>query len=78
MAEETVTRRPTTVVIGASATGLFAAAALVDFADVTVIERDRLPDRPQPRRGVPQARHAHLVWSGGVKAFDDLLPGLTG
>lgn len=78
MAEETVTRRPTTVVIGASATGLFAAAALVDFADVTVIERDRLPDRPEPRRGVPQARHAHLVWSGGVKAFDDLLPGLTG
>ncbi|CAL9330198.1 FAD-dependent oxidoreductase [Streptomyces sp. enrichment culture] len=78
MAETTVTRRPTAVVIGGSATGLFAAAALTDFADVTVIERDRLPDRPEPRRGVPQARHAHLVWSGGVKAFDELLPGLTG
>ncbi|MFH8440369.1 FAD-dependent oxidoreductase [Streptomyces sp. NPDC018026] len=78
MAEGTVTRRPTAVVVGASATGLFAAAALADFADVTVVERDRLPDGPEPRRGVPQARHAHLVWSGGVKAFDDLLPGLTG
>jgi len=76
MVEGNVTRRPTAVVIGASATGLFAAAALTDFADVTIIERDRLPDRPEPRRGVPQARHAHLVWSGGVAAFDVLLPGL--
>lgn len=77
MPEKPAPRRPTAVVIGASATGLFAAAALTDFADVTVIERDRLPEGPEPRRGVPQARHAHLVWSGGVKAFDDLLPGLT-
>ncbi|WP_186777512.1 FAD-dependent oxidoreductase [Streptomyces salinarius] len=78
MAEAIVTQRPTAVVIGAGASGLFAAAALTDFADVTVVERDRLPDGPEPRRGVPQARHAHLVWSGGVKAFDALVPGLTG
>ncbi|MFI7870008.1 NAD(P)/FAD-dependent oxidoreductase [Streptomyces salinarius] len=78
MAEAIVTQRPTAVVIGAGASGLFAAAALADFADVTVVERDRLPDGPEPRRGVPQARHAHLVWSGGVKAFDALVPGLTG
>ncbi|MEV1081991.1 FAD-dependent oxidoreductase [Streptomyces sp. NPDC050211] len=71
------TRRPTAVVIGASATGLFAAAALAEFADVTVVERDQLPDGPIARRGVPQARHAHLVWSGGVTAFNDLLPGVV-
>ncbi|MCS0603098.1 FAD-dependent monooxygenase [Streptomyces sp. LP11] len=70
--------RPTAVVIGASAAGLFAATALAESADVTVIERDILPDGPEPRRGVPQARHAHLVWSGGVAAFDALLPGLVG
>ncbi|MCZ9344200.1 pyridine nucleotide-disulfide oxidoreductase, partial [Streptomyces sp. TRM76130] len=69
--------RPTALVIGASATGLFAAAALAQYADVTVIERDILPDGPAPRRGVPQARHAHLVWSGGVRAFDALLPGVV-
>ncbi|MFF7240294.1 FAD-dependent monooxygenase [Streptomyces collinus] len=69
--------RPIAVVIGASATGLFAAAALAEFADVTVIERDVLPARAEPRRGVPQARHAHLVWSGGVRAFDDLVPGVV-
>ncbi|MGW3312042.1 NAD(P)/FAD-dependent oxidoreductase [Streptomyces sp. NPDC001073] len=77
MPRSAMDRRPTAVVIGASAAGLFAAAALSEFADVTIVERDVLPDGPEPRRGVPQARHAHLVWSGGVKAFDDLLPGVT-
>lgn len=71
-------RRPTAVVIGASAAGLFAASALADSADVTIVERDHLPDGPMARRGVPQARHAHLVWSGGVKAFNELLPGVVG
>ncbi|MEU9662701.1 NAD(P)/FAD-dependent oxidoreductase [Streptomyces chartreusis] len=70
-------RRPAAVIIGASATGLFAAAALAEFADVTIIERDKLPDGPELRRGVPQARHAHLVWSGGVTAFNELLPGVV-
>ncbi|MGW5047857.1 NAD(P)/FAD-dependent oxidoreductase [Streptomyces griseoluteus] len=69
--------RPTAVVIGAGMSGLLAAAALVDHADVTLIERDTLPAGPEPRRGVPQARHAHMVWTGGVTALDTLLPGLT-
>lgn len=69
--------RPTAVVIGGSISGLLAAAALSDHADVTLIERDILPDGPAPRRGVPQARHAHLVWSGGVSALEDLLPGIV-
>ncbi|MEV5428249.1 FAD-dependent monooxygenase [Streptomyces sp. NPDC052701] len=77
MRDTLTARRPTAVVIGASAAGLFAAAALAEFADVTIVERDTLPHGPEPRRGVPQARHAHLVWSGGVKAFDELLPGLV-
>ncbi|HZF91592.1 NAD(P)/FAD-dependent oxidoreductase [Streptomyces sp.] len=77
MTDRSTSRRPTAVVIGASAAGLFAAAALAEFADVTVVERDILPACPEPRRGVPQSRHAHLVWSGGVKAFDELLPGVT-
>ncbi|MGV9254578.1 NAD(P)/FAD-dependent oxidoreductase [Streptomyces sp. NPDC003697] len=70
-------QRPTALVIGASAAGLFAAAALTQFADVTIIERDTLPAGPEPRRGVPQARHAHMVWSGGVRAFNDLVPGVV-
>lgn len=58
-------------------TGMLAAAVLADFADVRIIERDALPDGPQPRKGLPQARHAHVLWSGGVKALDDLLPGVV-
>jgi 2-polyprenyl-6-methoxyphenol hydroxylase-like FAD-dependent oxidoreductase len=54
---------------------LFAAAALSEFADVTIVERDLLPDGPTARRGTPQAMHAHLLWSGGVQALNDLLPG---
>jgi 2-polyprenyl-6-methoxyphenol hydroxylase-like FAD-dependent oxidoreductase len=77
MPEGLAARRPAVLVIGASVTGLFAAAVLAPFADVTLVERDPLPDGPVPRRGVPQARHAHLVWSGGVRAFDELLPGLV-
>ncbi|MFD8261905.1 NAD(P)/FAD-dependent oxidoreductase [Streptomyces griseoluteus] len=69
--------RPTVIVLGAGMSGLLAAAAVVDYADVTLIERDTLPLGPEPRRGVPQARHAHLVWTGGVTALDTLLPGLT-
>lgn len=70
-------RRPTVIVIGGSLTGLFTAAALAGFADVTIVERDALPEGPHPRRGVPQAHHAHLVWSGGVLAFNELLPGIV-
>ncbi|CAL9345957.1 FAD-dependent monooxygenase [Streptomyces sp. enrichment culture] len=76
MSDRPIQRRPTAVVVGASAAGLFAATALAEFADVTVLERDRLPQGPEPRRGVPQALHAHLLWSGGVAAFDELLPGV--
>ncbi|MYR45135.1 FAD-dependent monooxygenase [Streptomyces sp. SID5910] len=77
MPSNPVAPRPHAVVLGASAAGLFAAAALTEFADVTVVERDVLPEGPEPRRGVPQARHAHLVWSGGVRALGELLPGLV-
>ncbi|MEW2043793.1 FAD-dependent monooxygenase, partial [Streptomyces sp. NPDC005534] len=77
MPDSTPNLRPKAIVIGASAAGLFAAAALAEFADVTIIERDTLPNGPHDRRGVPQAHHAHLMWSGGVKACQQLLPGLV-
>ncbi|WP_455355895.1 FAD-dependent monooxygenase [Streptomyces sp. SYSU K217416] len=69
--------RRTAVVIGGSLTGMLAAAALSEFADVTVLERDRLPDGPEPRKGLPQARHGHLLWSGGVQAIQQILPGVS-
>ncbi|MCX4903824.1 NAD(P)/FAD-dependent oxidoreductase [Streptomyces sp. NBC_00878] len=64
------------VVIGGGMAGMLAAAALSAYADVTVVERDVLPDGPDPRKGLPQARHVHVLWSGGARAMEDLLPGV--
>jgi len=66
------------VVLGGSHTGMLAAAALAGLAErVVVVERDDLPVEPAPRKGLPQARHAHMLWSGGVHALEKLLPGVT-
>ncbi|MFF5492570.1 NAD(P)/FAD-dependent oxidoreductase [Streptomyces aquilus] len=68
----------TAVVLGGSHTGMLAAAALAGLAErVVVVERDELPVAPAPRKGLPQARHAHMLWSGGVRALEELLPGVT-
>ncbi|MBE8470071.1 NAD(P)/FAD-dependent oxidoreductase [Streptomyces justiciae] len=66
------------VVLGGSHTGMLVAAALAGLAErVVVVERDELPVAPAPRKGLPQARHAHMLWSGGVHALEELLPGVT-
>ncbi|MFJ7073031.1 NAD(P)/FAD-dependent oxidoreductase [Streptomyces sp. NPDC098781] len=66
------------VVLGGSHTGMLAARALAGIADrVVVVDRDELPDGAAPRKGLPQARHAHMLWSGGVRAMEELLPGVT-
>lgn len=68
----------TAVVLGGSHTGMLAARALAGFADrVVVVERDILPEGAESRRGLPQARHGHILWSGGIRAIEDLLPGVT-
>lgn len=64
------------VVLGGSLAGMLAARALVEFADVvTIVERDVLPDGPERRKNLPQAQHVHLLWSGGVQAIEELVPG---
>lgn len=66
------------VVIGASMAGLLTARVLSDhFAQVTLVERDELPKGPLPRKGVPQARHAHILLVRGRQILDQLFPGLT-
>ncbi|MCB5168933.1 pyridine nucleotide-disulfide oxidoreductase [Streptomyces bambusae] len=66
------------VVIGGGLAGMLAAAALAEHMDaVTVVDRDVLPSGPEPRKGLPQAHHAHLLWSGGARAIEELLPGTT-
>lgn len=67
------------IVVGAGVGGLLAAAALARRYDrVTVIERDRLPDVPLHRRGVPQDEQMHAILAIGQEAFEDLVPGVAG
>ena len=76
--------RSRVLILGGGLSGTLAAAALarhgagVDVdVQIDIVERYALPDTPRPRRGLPQSRHAHLLWSGGVEAIESLLPGTT-
>ncbi|WP_406349734.1 NAD(P)/FAD-dependent oxidoreductase [Streptomyces sp. NBC_00658] len=66
------------IVIGGGLAGMLAAAALSQSVDeVTVLERDTLPDGPQSRRGLPQGRHAHILLPSGREAIERLIPGVS-
>ncbi|MGW4160105.1 FAD-dependent oxidoreductase [Streptomyces sp. NPDC004788] len=82
MADELGSRRARksrhAVVIGGSLAGLLAARVLSEHAErVTVVERDRYPEGPEARPGVPQGRHLHVLIEGGQRALDKLLPGFV-
>ncbi len=65
------------VVCGAGMGGLLAARVLSDFYDaVTVVERDTLTDAIDQRRGVPQGKHFHVLWSRGAQELTRLFPGI--
>lgn len=64
------------VVVGGSVGGMLAARVLADgFDEVTVLDRDALPDGPATRRGVPQGHQIHLLHEAGRATIEDLLPG---
>jgi 2-polyprenyl-6-methoxyphenol hydroxylase-like FAD-dependent oxidoreductase len=64
------------VVIGASIAGCLAARVLADrFRRVTLLERHPVPDGPEPRKGVPQENHVHLLLCRGKLILDELFPG---
>jgi 2-polyprenyl-6-methoxyphenol hydroxylase-like FAD-dependent oxidoreductase len=66
------------VVLGGSIAGLLSALVLADaYDEVTVVERDPLPDGATQRRGVPQGRHVHGLLPAGARSLEALLPGFT-
>jgi 2-polyprenyl-6-methoxyphenol hydroxylase-like FAD-dependent oxidoreductase len=66
------------VVVGAGIGGLAAAKVLSGhFDNVTVLDRDTLPDQPEPRSGTPQARHGHGLLGSGQACLAELFPGFT-
>ena len=65
------------VVIGGSIAGLTAARVLTDYCErVTIIERDIAPMASEFRKGVPQARHPHVLLKAGEQALEGMFPGL--
>jgi 2-polyprenyl-6-methoxyphenol hydroxylase-like FAD-dependent oxidoreductase len=63
------------VVIGAGVSGLSAAQTLAGhFEEVIVLERDELTSGAAPRPGTPQAKQAHGLLGGAIKALEELFP----
>jgi 2-polyprenyl-6-methoxyphenol hydroxylase-like FAD-dependent oxidoreductase len=57
--------------------GLLAARVAADHArEVVIAERDRFPETPDFRAGVPQARHAHVLLERGRRIVEALFPGI--
>lgn len=65
------------VVIGAGIAGLVATRVLTDHFDrVTLLDRDRFPEGPEFRKGVPQARQVHVLLVAGSRIVESLFPGI--
>jgi 2-polyprenyl-6-methoxyphenol hydroxylase-like FAD-dependent oxidoreductase len=68
-------QRAHAVVLGAGMAGLLAARVLAGyFGQVTVVDRDPLPEHPRFRPGVPQSRHLHVLLGRGLECLEQLLP----
>ena len=66
------------LVLGGSLGGIVAARVLSEvFEQVTVVERDAIPELGEQRKGVPQGRHAHGLLYAGREALERLFPGWT-
>lgn len=67
----------TAIIMGASMAGLWTARVLADHFDhVVVVERDRLPEGPGTRPGVPQSQQYHILLRRGLQLMHDLFPGM--
>ncbi|MEU4766123.1 hypothetical protein AB0H12_22975 [Actinosynnema sp. NPDC023794] len=63
------------VVLGGSIAGMLAAGVLSDaYENVVIVDRDEPSDVRDPRRGVPQGRHAHRLLSSGQEILEELFP----
>lgn len=66
------------LIIGSSIAGLLAATVVrKHFDKVIIVERDRLPEQSQARKGVPQHRHPHVLLAKGQHILNELFPGFS-
>jgi 2-polyprenyl-6-methoxyphenol hydroxylase-like FAD-dependent oxidoreductase len=66
------------VIVGGGMGGLFAARTLADhFDEVVIVDRDSEPTTADPRGGVPQGSHFHVLLPGGLVAMEHWFPGFV-
>lgn len=66
------------LVIGGSMAGMMTARVLSDFfAEVTIVDRDEFPEKPENRAGTPQAFHPHRWLPRGKIIMEKLFPSYT-
>ena len=76
--DEMKSGRTQAIVVGASMAGMLAARVLANiFERVIILERDGLPEGPELRPGVPQARHLHALLPRGKRILEKHFPGIT-
>ncbi|MCE7989041.1 MAG: FAD-binding monooxygenase [Caldilinea sp. CFX5] len=75
----TQTIQPThAIVIGGSMAGLLTARVLSNhFTQVTLLERDKINDQPEARKGQPQTRHLHGLLAKGLETMLTYFPTLV-
>jgi len=65
------------IVLGGGIAGLLTARVLTEhFGRVSLVERDRYPEDPVFRPGVPQGRHVHFLLARGQQIIEELFPGI--
>ena len=63
------------IVIGGGIAGMLAARVLTDsFSSVTILETDKLPKKPDRRKGVTQSLQPHILFAKGFRILDTLFP----
>ena len=71
-------RKQHAIVIGGSIAGMLTARVLSGhFERVTIIDRDALPDSPEPRKGAPQSAHVYVLLRRGLLIMQQLFPQLN-
>jgi 2-polyprenyl-6-methoxyphenol hydroxylase-like FAD-dependent oxidoreductase len=67
------------IVIGGSLGGLLTARVLSDhFRQVTILERDKVGDAPEVRKGQAHTQHLHALLASGLNVMQACFPGLGG
>ncbi len=75
--EQSVNLGSHAIIIGGSIAGLLSARVLADsFAEVTIVETDKLPEQPDARKGVPQSVQPHVLFTRGYRILEELFPGI--